>query len=100
MLERGFIDFVFIGRHLFLRATIENVDLFGTKAKRGSAAVHGGKATTKNDNLFTNKGWFAIVRLGQEFDAVLDALEVSATNHFIISASQGIRDITASREID
>ena len=86
VLKFRLIDFVLVGTHLFFRAAIEDIDFIRAEAYRGAAAVHRGKATTQNDDLFADKGGFAEVGFRQELDAVLNALKISPGDNLVIRA--------------
>src|SRR5438874_8360625 len=98
VLMRRFVDLIFVGRHLFLGAAIQDIDLIGAKADGGTTAVHGGEATAQNNDFFANEGWLTIIGLGQQFDPILDTFEVCTWDNLVIWASQGIGDVAASSE--
>ena len=100
VLNHSFIDFVLVGRHLFLRAAIQDIDLIGAKTDGRTAAVHRGETTTQDDHPFANIGRFTVISLCQQFDTILDPLEVRTWNDFVVGATQGIGNITTGSEIN
>src|SRR2546423_11264615 len=89
VLNHSFIDFVLVGRHLFLRAAIQDIDLISAKTDRGTAAVHSGETATQDNDPLANKGRLTIIGLCQELDTVFDPFEIRAWNDFVVGASQG-----------
>ena len=100
MLMHSLIDFVLVGRHLFLRAAIQDIDLVGTKTDGGTTTVHGSKTTTQDDHPFANVGRLTVISLCQQFDTILDPLEIRTWNDFVVGATQGIGNITTSSQIN
>src|SRR5438105_2524277 len=100
MLMHSFIDFVLVGRHLFLRAAIQDIDLIGAKTDGGTAAVHRGETTTQDNDPLANVGRLTIVGLCQEFDTIFDPFEVRARYDFVVGTGQGIGNIATSSELN
>ena len=84
VLNHSFIDFVLVGRHLFLRAAIQDIYLIGAKTDGSTAAVHRGETTTQDNDPLANVGRLTIIGLCQEFDTIFDPFEVRAGDDFVV----------------
>src|SRR6266700_2280332 len=99
VLGHGLVDFVLVGRHLFLGAAVHDVDLLGTEADGRAAAVHRGEAGTEHGNTLADVGRLAVVGPGQQANAVHDALEVCTGNDFVIRPAHGLGVVAASSDV-